>query len=90
MIFGLSREIPNFDVLLEDEGAFSPAYHVFTPKNAALGVMIGLLMRFRLMEQTDILKRGAREGRTLDKEKLLRKQFSLPNQEEVKKLWEGV
>ncbi len=89
LVFGLSREIPNLDVFLHEEGAFSPAYHVFKPKLPAFGVVVGILMRLKLMEQTDLLKGGAREGRTLDKDKLLRKLFVLPSNDKFQELWTG-
>lgn len=39
------------------------------------------------MEQIDILKGGAREGKTLDKEKLQTKLFAIPDDEQLNKLW---
>jgi len=44
-------------------------------------------MRLKLMEQTDILKVGAREGRGLDKEKLLKKLFVVPPDTLLDSLW---
>jgi type I restriction enzyme M protein len=87
MVFGLSREIPNFDVLMNKEGAFSPAYSIYQPKDIRFGLIVGGIMRIKLMEQTDILKGGAREGRTLDKTKLGKKLFALPPQEMLEDLW---
>ena len=77
MVFGLSREIPNLDVLKEKQGAFSGAYHIFSPFEIRIGIIIGTIMRLKLLEQVDILKGGAREGRGLDKDKLLRKKCIL-------------
>jgi type I restriction enzyme M protein len=88
MVFGLSREIPNLDVFTDEVGAFSPAYSVFKPNDIRLGLIIGCLMRLKLMEQIDILKGGAREGRGLDKEKLKQKEYILPNNEELNKYFE--
>ena len=87
MVFGLSREIPNLDVFTESEGAFSPAYAVYTPIDIRLGLLIGKLMRLKLMEQVDILKGGAREGRALDKGKLLKKTFTIPDNEFLNLHW---
>lgn len=87
MIFGLSREIPNLDVLTEKQGAFSGAYHIFSPYDVRIGLIIGTMMRLKLMEQIDILKGGAREGRGLDKEKLLNKTFLIPNEKELNRIW---
>jgi len=89
MVFGLSREIPNFDVLKEEIGAFSPAYSVFRPDDYRIGLIVGAIMRLKLMEQTDLLKGGAREGRGLDKDKLLSKEFLLPDQESIDELWQS-
>jgi type I restriction enzyme M protein len=88
MVFGLSREIPNLDVFTDTIGAFSPAYTIFSPKDIRLGLMIGCIMRLKLMEQTDILKGGAREGKTLDKDRLLTKKFAIPGNEQLDQLWE--
>jgi len=87
MVFGLSREIPNLDVFDNKQGAFSGAYHIFSPYDIRIGLLIGAVMRLKLMEQTDILKGGAREGRGLDKHKLLSKKFIVPNTEELDKYW---
>ena len=88
MVFGLSREIPNLDVFSDNIGAFSPAYIIYTPNDYRLGLMIGCIMRLKLMEQTDILKGGAREGKTLDKDKLATKTFPIPNIGALNKLWD--
>jgi type I restriction enzyme M protein len=88
MVFGLSREIPNLDVFSDNIGAFSPAYIIYTPNDYRLGLMIGCIMRLKLMEQTDILKGGAREGKTLDKDKLATKTFAIPNIGALNKLWD--
>ncbi len=87
MVFGLSREIPNLDVLKEKQGAFSGAYHIFSPHDVRIGLIVGTIMRLRLMEQVDILKGGAREGRGLDKDKLLSKSFYLPDSVELDRVW---
>jgi len=87
MVFGLSREIPNLDVFKHKQGAFSGAYHIFSPNDIRIGLMIGTIMRLKLMEQTDILKGGAREGRGLDKAKLLKKEFIIPSKSELDKYW---
>jgi type I restriction enzyme M protein len=87
MVFGLSREIPNLDVFQDKQGAFSGAYHIFAPKDVRVGLLIGSIMRLKLLEQTDILKGGAREGRGLDKDKLLKKTFLIPSNEILDSLW---
>jgi type I restriction enzyme M protein len=87
MVFGLSREIPNLDVFNTKQGAFSGAYHIFSPYDIRLELLIGAVMRLKLMEQTDILKGGAREGRGLDKHKLLNKKFIVPTTDELDKYW---
>jgi hypothetical protein len=87
MVFGLSRQIPNLDVFMADKGAFSPAYTIYSPKDIRIGLIIGCIMRLKLMEQTDILKGGAREGRGLDKTKLLKKLFVLPADNQLMAQW---
>lgn len=87
MVFGLSREIPNLDVFSDSIGAFSPAYIIYTPIDYRIGLLVGCIMRLKLMEQIDILKGGAREGKTLDKEKLQTKLFAIPDDEQLNKLW---
>lgn len=87
MVFGLSREIPNLDVFSDSIGAFSPAYIIYNPIDYRIGLMVGCIMRLKLMEQTDILKGGAREGKTLDKDKLMTKRFAVPSDEQLNKLW---
>lgn len=87
MVFGLSREIPNLDVFSDALGAFSPAYILYSPTDYRIGLLVGCVMRLKLMEQTDILKGGAREGKTLDKEKLQTKKFAIPSDNLLNKLW---
>ena len=87
IVFGLSREIPNLDVFKDRQGAFSGAYHIFSPSDYRLGLLIGSIMRLKLMEQTDILKGGAREGRALDKDKLAQKKFTIPSENDLNSLW---
>lgn len=87
IVFGLSREIPNLDVLLEETGAFSPAYNIYRPKDIRIGLIVGTIMRLRLMEQADLLKGGAREGRGLDKDKLSNKTYVLPEERILNELW---
>jgi len=89
MVFGLSREIPNLDVLMANSGAFSPAYTIYQPKDFRIGMIVGTIMRLKLMEQTNILKGGAREGRGLDKEKLAQKKFNIPTTDSLDALWFG-
>ncbi|MAO65311.1 MAG: DNA methyltransferase [Balneola sp.] len=87
MVFGLSREIPNLDVFKDSIGAFSGAYHVYSPNDIRLGLIIGSIMRLKIMEQTDILKGGAREGRGLDKDKLSKKPFVIPGENLLDNFW---
>jgi len=87
MVFGLSRQIPNLDVFQDKQGAFSGAYHIFSPHDIRIGLLVGTIMRLKLLEQTDILKGGAREGRGLDKDKLLEKKFIVPTSEALNLLW---
>lgn len=87
MVFGLSREIPNLDVFPDSFGAFSPAYIIYSPSDYRIGLLVGCIMRLKLMEQVDILKGGAREGKTLDKEKLQTKRFAIPKDELLNTLW---
>ena len=87
MVFGLSREIPNLDVLKRKDGAFSPAYSVYSPHDARIGIIIGDLMRMKLMQQTDLLKGGAREGRGLDKNRLKQKKYLLPSTANLDFVW---
>ncbi len=89
MVFGLSREIPNLDVFTAKQGAFSGAYHIYSPYDIRIGLIVGSLMRLKLMEQTDILKGGAREGRGLDKVKLMNKTFIIPKTNELDLIWGG-
>lgn len=89
MVFGLSREIPNLDVLMAESGAFSPAYTIYEPIDVRIGIIVGSIMRLKLMEQTNILKGGAREGRGLDKDKLSQKVFHIPTDESLDLLWYG-
>lgn len=87
IVFGLSREIPNVDVMFQPIGAFSSAYSVYAPHDDRIGLIIGTIMRLRLMEQTDLLKGGAREGRGLDKDKLNDKTFIVPDSKTLDMIW---
>ena len=46
----------NLDVLLDKQGAFSGAYHIYAPKDIRIGLIVGAIMRLKLMEQTDIYR----------------------------------
>jgi type I restriction enzyme M protein len=87
MVFGLSRDIPNLDVLVQEEGAFSGAYSIYKPMDKRIGMIVGKIMRLKIMEQTDLLKGGAREGRGLDKGRLMQKQFAAPPMKILNELW---
>ena len=80
LVFGFSREVINFGLMREPVGAVSPVYEVF--KIDASKIEPDLLerhFRFNMPYYMDILKPGAREGKPIDRDYLLRKHVLVPD-----------
>jgi len=79
IIFGLSREILNFGVFMDQIGSVSPAYQIFKiDKSVILPFMLDLEIRINMPRYMDILQLGAREGQGIRKDYLMDKYFLVP------------
>ena len=79
IIFGMSREIFNFGVMVDKIGSVSPAYHVYHIDTDLMNPeFLEIYMRICSDYFLSLIKPGAREGQVLDKEELSRKIILCP------------
>lgn len=79
LVFGFSREVINFGLMREPVGAVSPVYEVFKIDTSKIEPeLLERLFRFNMPFYMDILKPGAREGKPIDRDYLLRKNLLVP------------
>lgn len=82
IVFGMSREIFNFGVMVDEIGSVSPAYHVYhIDTNVKNPEFLEIYMRLCSDYFLSLIKPGAREGQVLDKEELKRKIILCPPKE---------
>ena len=80
LVFGFSREVINFGLMRESVGAVSPVYEVFKINSSKIEPeLLERLFRFNMPYYIDILKPGAREGKPIDRDYLLRKHLLVPD-----------
>lgn len=80
LVFGFSREVINFGLMRDREGAVSPVYEVFKIDSGIIEPeLLERLFRFNMPYFMDILKPGAREGKPIDRNYLLRKHLLVPD-----------
>lgn len=80
LVFGFSREVINFGLMREPVGAVSPVYEVFKIDSSKIEPeLLERLFRFNMPYYMDILKPGAREGKPIDRDYLLRKHLLIPD-----------
>ena len=80
LVFGFSREVINFGLMREPVGAVSPVYEVFKIDSTKIEPeLLERLFRFNMPYYMDILKPGAREGKPIDRDYLLRKHLLVPD-----------
>lgn len=80
LVFGFSREVINFGLMREPVGAVSPVYEVFKIDSSKIEPeLLERLFRFNMPYYMDILKPGAREGKPIDRNYLLRKHLLVPD-----------
>ena len=79
IVFGMSREIFNFGVMVDAVGSVSPAYHVYHIDTENMNPeFLEVYMRICSDYFLSLIKPGAREGQVLDKEELGRKIILCP------------
>jgi type I restriction enzyme, S subunit len=80
LVFGFSREVINFGLMHDPVGAVSPVYEVFKIDSTKMEPdLLERLFRFNMSYYMDILKPGAREGKPIDRNYLLRKHLLVPD-----------
>lgn len=80
LVFGMSRTSLSFGLMTDEVGAVSPVYEVFSV-NAELWVprLLEQYIRTNMSAHMDVLKPGAREGQTIDRDYLLSKELLFPD-----------
>ena len=79
LIFGMSREILNWDIMLDDMGCVSPAYTVYHIKKEIIHPLyVKYYIQSNIEYFSDLIKPASREGQGIDKSLLLNKYILVP------------
>lgn len=80
IVFGISRQILNFGIMVDDIGYVSPAYHVFTIDHEKyLPTLLEMNIRINEPHFRDLIKPGSREGQGVDLHAVEEKKIILPD-----------
>lgn len=80
LVFGLSRGVLNFGVMVDPIGSVSPVYEVFrVDAEQFIPQILEFYIRHHMRAHMDILKPGAREGQPIDRNYLLSKSVLIPD-----------
>ena len=79
LIFGMSREILNWDVMQDEIGCVSPAYTVYNVDDSIIDYRyLREYIKTNIDEFKDLIKPSSREGQGIDKELLMNKVVWIP------------
>jgi type I restriction enzyme S subunit len=79
LVFGLSRQVINFGLMRDGEGAVSPVYEIFKIDTEVIDPeLLEKSLRVNMPFYMDILRPGAREGQPIDRKYLLSKLIVVP------------
>lgn len=79
LIFGMSREILNWDVMQDEIGCVSPAYTVYNVDDSIIDYRyLREYIKTNIDEFKDLIKPSSREGQGIDKELLMNKVIWIP------------
>lgn len=82
IVFGMSRQILNFGVMLEKIGCVSPAYHIYKiNEEMFLPDLLDMYIRIQEPNFRDLIKPGAREGQGIDTKAVDGKVIVLPDKD---------
>lgn len=80
LVFGLSRQVINFGLMRDKEGAVSPVYEIFKIDTEQIDPdLLEQSFRINMHFYLDILRPGAREGQPIDREYFLTKPTLIPD-----------
>lgn len=88
LVFGMSREILNWGIMRQPKGCVSSAYHVYQVSERINSFYLESYIRANQSYFRDLIKPAAREGQSVDKAALMKKELLLPPEEELKKYYE--
>lgn len=87
LIFGMSREILNWDVMQDEIGCVSPAYTVYNVDEAIIDYRyLREYIKTNIDEFKDLIKPSSREGQGIDKDLLMNKILWIPPHDQYQDL----
>ena len=79
LVFGMSREILNWGIMVDDIGSVSSAYHVYSiDKNVINHIYLKMMMN-KFQYFNELIRPSSREGQSFDKELLKEKTVTVPS-----------
>ena len=79
LVFGMSREILNWGIMHESEGGVSSAYNIYIVDTTKVEIIyLENYIKNNMIYFQDLIKPASREGQSLDKAALLKKQIYVP------------
>lgn len=80
LVFGMSREILNWGIMVDDIGSVSSAYHVYSiDKNVINHLYLKMMMMNKFQYFNELIRPSSREGQSFDKELLKEKTVIVPS-----------
>lgn len=80
LVFGMSREILNWGIMVDDIGSVSSAYHVYSiDKNVINHLYLKMMMMNKFQYFNELIRPSSREGQSFDKELLKEKTVISPS-----------
>ena len=80
LVFGMSREILNWGIMVDDIGSVSSAYHVYSiDKNVINHIYLKMMMMNKFQYFNELIRPSSREGQSFDKELLKEKTVTVPS-----------
>ena len=80
LVFGMSREILNWGIMVDDIGSVSSAYHVYSiNKNVINHIYLKMMMMNKFQYFNELIRPSSREGQSFDKELLKEKTVTVPS-----------
>ena len=82
-VFGMSRDILNFGMMVDDIGCFSPAYKIYEVKDFRLSMFLERFIRLNHDYYYQAVTGGAREGKGLSEKNLFNLLVPIPPEDEL-------
>ncbi len=78
LVFGMSREILNWGIMVDDIGSVSSAYHVYSINKNVINHIYLKMMMNKFQYFNELIRPSSREGQSFDKELLKEKTVTVP------------